>query len=117
MQFYKVNTMTFAIHQTINTKDSRTQCQQVKEHLEAGGKLSTFDAYRLFNITCLAQRVHDLRHRFGYDIISNNVTHNGKRFVVYTWGNNPTAEQPVTDDDYQDDQQLEATASAPVTGE
>lgn len=90
MQFYKVNTMTFAIHQAINTEDTRTQCQQVKEHLEAGGTLSTFDAYRLFNITCLAQRVHDLRHRFGYEIISNNVTHNGKRFVVYTWGNNPT---------------------------
>lgn len=64
----------------------RNQCQLVKDHLEAGNTLSTFDAYRLFNITCLAQRVYDLRHRYGYNITTHNVTHNGKRFAVYSWG-------------------------------
>lgn len=64
--------------------DNRSQCQQVKEYLLAGNTLTSFEAYRLFNITCLAQRVHDLRTRYGFEVTTNNVTHNGKRFAIYS---------------------------------
>ena len=95
-------------------EDTRTQCEIVKSHLKAGNTLSTFDAYRLFNITCLAQRVHDLRHKQGLIIDSNPVIYNGKRFVVYSWNpaNDLTETAPAFEHTPQEDQ--EATATAPV---
>jgi len=98
-------------------EDTRTQCEIVKAHLKAGNTLSTFDAYRLFNITCLAQRVHDLRHKQGLIIDSNPVIHNSKRFVVYSWtpANDATETAPAFDDNPQEDTEA-VTAHSPVTG-
>ncbi|MGP5504521.1 helix-turn-helix domain-containing protein [Psychrobacter celer] len=60
----------------------KTQIDIVKAHLMTGATITTWDAYRLYQITCLAQRVHDLRTS-GLTIQSEIVTHNDKRFAVY----------------------------------
>lgn len=59
-----------------------SQNDTIKAHLQAGKRISTWQAYELYNITCLAQRIHDLRQS-GIMIHSEIVTHNGKRFSEY----------------------------------
>ena len=66
----------------INEPSPKTQVDTVRAHLMTGATITTWDAYRLYQITCLAQRVHDLRTA-GLVIQSEMVTHNGKRFAVY----------------------------------
>ncbi len=65
-----------------NQPAPKTQVETVKAHLLTGATITTWDAYRLYQITCLAQRIHDLRTS-GLTIQSEIVTHNDKRFVVY----------------------------------
>jgi len=60
----------------------KTQIDTVRAHLMTGATISTWDAYRLYQITCLAQRIHDLRLT-GLVIQSEMVTHNEKRFSLY----------------------------------
>ena len=60
----------------------KTQIDTVREHLMTGATITTWDAYRLYQITCLAQRIHDLRLT-GLVIQSEMVTHNDKRFALY----------------------------------
>lgn len=59
-----------------------TQNDTIKEHLLTGKRISTWQAYQLYNITCLAQRIHDLRSA-GIAIQSEMVTREGKRFSEY----------------------------------
>ena len=47
-----------------------------------GSTITTWDAYRLYQITSLAQRVHNLRDT-GLLIQSEMVKHNNKWFAVY----------------------------------
>lgn len=96
--------------------DYRTQCEQIKDYLRNGGSLSKFDAIRLFRITTLAQRVHDLRHRHGLIIDSNVVEHKGKRFVVYTWNpaNDIDTTNPAFDTTSKDI--TNGCTQSPVTG-
>ena len=61
---------------------SPTQTQTILEHLQAGKRISTWDAYRLYNITCLAQRIHELRKK-GYIIDDVMVFHKDRRFKIY----------------------------------
>lgn len=65
-----------------NQPAPKTQVDTVKAHLLTGATITTWDAYRLYQITCLAQRIHDLRTS-GLTIQSEIVTHNDKRFSVY----------------------------------
>ena len=65
-----------------NEPAPKTQIDIVRAHLMTGATITTWDAYRLYQITCLAQRVHDLRNT-GLVIQSEIVTHNDKRFSVY----------------------------------
>ena len=65
-----------------NEQAPKTQVEIVKAHLMTGATISTWDAYRLYQITCLAQRIHDLRLT-GLVIQSEMVTHNEKRFSLY----------------------------------
>jgi len=60
----------------------KTQIDTVRAHLMTGATITTWDAYRLYQITCLAQRVHDLRN-LGLVIQSEIVMHNEKRFSLY----------------------------------
>lgn len=60
----------------------KTHSEMILDHLKSGQTISTWEAYQLYNITCLAQRIHDLRN-LGYDIASKLVTHNGKTYSEY----------------------------------
>lgn len=59
-----------------------TQTDTIRAHLMTGATISTWEAYELYQITCLAQRVHDIR-RSGIDIKSEIMVKNGKRFSLY----------------------------------
>lgn len=65
-----------------NEQAPKTQIEIVRAHLMTGATITTWDAYRLYQITCLAQRIHDLRTA-GLVIQSEMVTHNEKRFSLY----------------------------------
>ncbi len=60
----------------------RNQIDEIKAHLMTGATITTWDAYRLYQITSLAQRIHDLRSA-GLVIQSEMIKHNNKRFAVY----------------------------------
>lgn len=60
----------------------KTQIDTIRAHLMTGSSITTWDAYRLYRITCLAQRIHELR-KSGLEIQSEMVTHNDKRFSLY----------------------------------
>lgn len=59
-----------------------TQTDTIRSHLMTGATISTWEAYERYQITCLAQRVHELR-RSGLDIKSKIMVKNGKRFSLY----------------------------------
>lgn len=60
----------------------KTQIDIVRAHLMTGATITTWDAYRLYQITSLAQRIHELRNA-GLVIQSEMVKHNKKWFSVY----------------------------------
>ena len=59
-----------------------TQTDTIRAHLMTGATISTWEAYERYQITCLAQRIHDLRND-GMNIQSKPITKNGKRFSLY----------------------------------
>ena len=59
-----------------------TQTQIVKDHLLSGKTISTWQAYKLYHITCLAQCIHRLS-RTGLPIASQMVVRENKRFKEY----------------------------------
>ena len=65
-----------------NEQAPKTQIETVRAHLMTGATITTWDAYRLYQITSLAQRVHNLRDT-GLLIQSEMVKHNNKWFAVY----------------------------------
>ena len=60
----------------------KTQIEIIRAHLMTGATITVWDAYRLYQITSLAQRVHDLRGA-GLLIQSEMMKHNNKWFAVY----------------------------------
>ena len=60
----------------------KTKIEIVRAHLMTGATITTCDAYRFYQITYLAQRIHDLRSA-ELVIESEIVTHNDKRFSIY----------------------------------
>lgn len=65
-----------------NQPAPKTQIETVRAHLMTGATITSWDAIRLYQITCLAQRIHNLR-RAGLVIQSEIATHNNKHFSVY----------------------------------
>ena len=65
-----------------NEQAPKTQIEIVRAHLMTGATINTWDAYRLYQITCLAQRIYNLRDT-GLLIQSEMVKHNNKWFAVY----------------------------------
>ena len=65
-----------------NEQAPKTQIDTIRAHLMTGATISTWDAYRLYQITCLAQRIYNLRDT-GLLIQSEMVKHNNKWFAVY----------------------------------
>lgn len=56
--------------------------QIILNHMLAGQSISTMQAYDEYDITCLAQRISELRAS-GIVIDDEMVKHNGKRFKRY----------------------------------
>ena len=80
--------------QFINPPAHKKQYELVMDYLKQGNTLTTFQAFVLFNIPNLSQRIQDLRNK-GYLIDSIPVEHNKRRFVAYSWNeHNPTDTQP-----------------------
>ncbi len=79
-----------------NEQAPKTQIETVRAHLMTGATITTWDAYRLYQITCLAQRIHDLRSA-GLVIQSEIVTHNDKRFSVYWLDEQTLLESELSD--------------------
>lgn len=67
---------------TLKHTPIKSQNERVKAHMLAGHTIDTWQAYKLHTITCLAQRIYDLK-KAGVPILSKMVTQNGKRFCVY----------------------------------
>ncbi|WP_274902411.1 helix-turn-helix domain-containing protein [Psychrobacter sp. DAB_AL62B] len=87
---------TSATSPVINQPAPQTQIEIVRAHLMTGATTTTWDAYRLYQITCLAQRIHDLRNA-GLVIQSEIVTHNDKRFSVYWLDEQTLLESELSD--------------------
>lgn len=89
--------LTTATAPVTNEQAPKTQIEIVRAHLMTGATITTWDAYRLYQITSLAQRIYDLRNA-GLVIQSEMVTHNEKRFSLY-WLDEATLldMQPTTD--------------------
>lgn len=62
-----------------------TQAEIIKQYLQAGNTITTIEAFKLFQITSLAQRIYDLRVKHGLIIDGEPISHNGKRFMQYRW--------------------------------
>lgn len=62
----------------------KTQCQMIREHLEAGHRLSQIEALDRFGCFRLASRINELRKQ-GLDIRTDIVegAENGKRWAEY----------------------------------
>lgn len=73
----------------------KSQNERVKAYMLAGHEIDTWQAYKLYTITCLAQRIYDLK-KAGVPILSKMVNRNGKRFCVY-WIKAEDRSLPTTD--------------------
>lgn len=67
---------------TLRHTPIKSQRDKVKEHMLAGNTIDTWQAYKLYKITCLAQRIYDLKQA-GVSISSKIVARNGKTFSIY----------------------------------
>lgn len=61
----------------------QTQKQQVLQHLRCHGSISTFIAFKRYDITRLSERIRELEDD-GHLINKPRVTRNGKTYSVYS---------------------------------
>ncbi|MGF6148996.1 Uncharacterised protein [Kingella potus] len=62
-----------------------SQCARLLEYLQAGGSVTSFEAYAKFGITQLAARITELEGR-GVVIARAGEENNGARYVRYSMG-------------------------------
>ena len=62
---------------------SNTQELQILNHLKKHKSITSWECIHKFRCTRLSARIYDLRDQ-GYNIITNNITENGKTFAEYT---------------------------------
>lgn len=60
----------------------KTQIEQIKNHLEIYGNITSWEAIQLYRITRLSHYIYLLRKE-GKEIVSENKTENNKNFVNY----------------------------------
>ena len=60
-----------------------SQNRQIQKHLSKHGEISTWTAFKKYNITRLSARIWDLRNLYEMSIGDKTVTRNKKRFTVY----------------------------------
>ena len=62
---------------------SNTQELQILNHLKKHKYITSWEAIQEYRITRLSARIYELREK-GYQIITKNITENGKTFAEYT---------------------------------
>ena len=60
-----------------------TQENQILNHLKKHKFITSWEAIQEYRITRLSARIYELREK-GYQIITKNVTENGKTFAEYS---------------------------------
>jgi|11_taG_2_1085331.scaffolds.fasta_scaffold03773_16 hypothetical protein len=60
-----------------------TQNEQILNHLKNGKSITPLEALQEYGCFRLSARIYNLRLD-GYNIITNNITENGKTFAEYT---------------------------------
>ena len=60
-----------------------TQENQILNHLKKHKFITSWEAIQEYRITRLSARIYELRER-GHNIITKNVSENGKRFAEYS---------------------------------
>jgi len=60
-----------------------SQTQAILDYLKKGNTITSWECIHKFRCTRLSARIYDLRDQ-GYNIITNNITENGKTFAEYT---------------------------------
>lgn len=60
-----------------------SQTNLILEYLKKGNTITSWECIHKFRCTRLSARIYDLREQ-GHNIMSRNVTENGKRFAEYT---------------------------------
>ena len=73
----------------MNTRQPKKSYKQIiHNHMLAGHRLSTYEAFDLWQITCFLQRISELRAQ-GVVIQDKTIKRNGKTFKQY-WIDQPT---------------------------
>ena len=73
----------------MNTRQPKKSYKQIiHNHMLAGNRLSTYEAFDLWQITCFLQRISELRAQ-GVVIQDKTIKRNGKTFKQY-WIDQPT---------------------------
>ncbi len=73
----------------MNTRQTKQSYKQIiHNYMLAGNRLSTYEAFDLWQITCFLQRISDLRAQ-GVVIQDKTIKRNGKTFKQY-WIDQPT---------------------------
>jgi len=62
--------------------NNMTQNEKILKHLQDGNSITPLEALKLFGCFRLSARILDLRGQ-GHQIITDTVTHNGKKFASY----------------------------------
>ena len=62
---------------------SKTQENQILNHLIKHKFITSWEAIQEYRITRLSARIYELREK-GYQIITKNITENGKTFAEYS---------------------------------
>jgi len=62
---------------------SQTQENQILNHLIKHKFITSWEAIQEYRITRLSARIYELREK-GYQIITKNITENGKTFAEYS---------------------------------
>jgi hypothetical protein len=65
-------------------KETVSQNNLIRQHLESGKILTSLDALRRFGCLRLSGRIHNLRHDHGLPIKSEMVDREGKRVAEYS---------------------------------
>ena len=60
-----------------------TQENQIQNHLKKHKFITSWEAIQEYRITRLSARIYELREK-GFNIITKNVTENGKTFAEYS---------------------------------
>lgn len=68
----------------VNEESNESQCSKILGVLLDGGAITPLEALNRFGCFRLSARIHDLRHKQGYDIMTERVlTSSGKYVAQY----------------------------------